>query len=130
LRRRSVEPLPVINQADQWLGFGNLREESEDSKPDQETIGRGPWPKSERRGERLALRTWQTLEMIEERRAELVEPGERQFHLGLHAGRAHDTTSGRLPEDVVEQGCLANTGVASHHHGRAGAAARVCQQAI
>jgi hypothetical protein len=57
--------------------------------------------------------------MIEEGRAELVKPSERQFHLGLHAGRAHDTTSGRLPEDVVEQGRLSNTGLAPHHDGRA-----------
>jgi hypothetical protein len=130
LRRRPVEPLSIIDKADQWLGFGNLREEIEHSKPDKETIRRGPWPQSERRGERLALWIWQMFEVIEERRAELVEPSERQFHLGLHAGRAHDTTSGSLPEDVVEQGCFANTGVASHHHGRADAAARVCQQAI
>jgi hypothetical protein len=68
--------------------------------------------------------------MIEERRAELMEPGERQLHLGLHAGRAHNTTSGRLPEDVVEEGRLANTGFPSHNHGRAGAAAGVCQQPV
>ena len=38
------------------------------------------------RPERIALRTGQSLEPIEERRAQLVERGERQLHLGFHAG--------------------------------------------
>ncbi len=130
LSRRPVQPLRVIDEADQWLGFGDLGEETEDRKPDQKAIGRRARQLSERRCKCVSLRTWQTLEMIEKWRAELVQPGERQFHLGLDAGRAHDPTSGRLPEDVVEQRGLADAGLASHDNGRASAAASVCQQPI
>jgi hypothetical protein len=55
LGRRPVEPLPVIDQADQWLGFGHVRQEREDGKPDDEPIRRVPGPQSEGRGKRLAL---------------------------------------------------------------------------
>ena len=61
LGRRSVEPLPVIDQADQWLGFGDVGEECEHGKPDEEPIRRGPtatrtpW-RVRRAGDRAAVR--------------------------------------------------------------------------
>ena len=130
LGRCPVEPLPVIDQADQWLGFGNVGEEREDGKPDEEPIRDRAKPQSKRRGQCLALWTRQTFELIEERRAELVEPGEGQFHLRLHPGRAHDSTTCGVPKDVVEQGALADAGRASHRDGGARAGSCVCDQPI
>ena len=56
---------------------------------------------------------------IQHRRAQLVQPGERQFHLRLDAGGAHHPAAGRVPGQVVEQRRLAHARLAVHHQGPA-----------
>ena len=56
----------------------------------------------------MSLRTRQVLESVEHRRAELVEPRERELHLRLDACGARDVTTRGARFDVVEKCRLAD----------------------
>jgi hypothetical protein len=96
LRRRPVEPMRIVHKAYQWLRFGQVGEQAEYRHPDQESIGRRAARKSESGAESATLRTWQSLERIQERRAKLVQRGEGKLHFGFHAACPHHATSGRV----------------------------------
>ena len=53
------------------------------------------------------------LQAIHERRAELMQPGERELHLRLDARRPRDAAAGRAAHEVVEQRALADAGLAA-----------------
>jgi hypothetical protein len=93
LRRRAVEPLRIIDQADERSLLGGLGEEAEGRQAHQEPIRGRPGFERERRCERVSLRFGQARKLIQHRPAELVERCERQLHLGLNAGYpGHATT--------------------------------------
>jgi hypothetical protein len=50
----------------------------------------------------IPLRTGQRVQPIEHRRAQLMQPGERQLHLRLDAGDPDDPTPGHQAEDVLQ----------------------------
>ena len=70
------------------------------------------------------------VESIEEWRAELVEPGERQLHLGLDAGGTDNAAPSSVGEDVVEQSGLAHTSLAPDHHDAARPRSRTLDEPI
>jgi hypothetical protein len=53
------------------------------------------------------------IEAIQHRCAQLVEPGERQLHVGLDAGRSRDAASGRALHQVLQQRGLADPRLAA-----------------
>jgi hypothetical protein len=55
------------------------------------------------------------IEPVEHLPTELMDTGERQLHLGLHAGDAGDAAPGRRLHGVVEEGGLADSGLAAEH---------------
>ena len=56
LRRDSVEPLRVVNDAGQRLLVGDLGEQRQRGQPDQEPVGHSAGAAAEHRRERVALR--------------------------------------------------------------------------
>ncbi len=52
---------------------------------------------------RVVLWVRQPFEEIEERRIQLLQPGETQLHLGLDGRRSHDTASRGVRKEIVEQ---------------------------
>ena len=90
LRGDPVQPLRVIDEAQQRLLLRDVGQQAEHRQPDQETVRRLACAQTERRRQRIALRTGKSLEAIEERRAQLMQAGERELHLGLDARRARD----------------------------------------
>ena len=88
LRRGLVQPLLVIDHADQRAVAGRLGEQAEHGQADQEPVRRRAGAQAERGPQRLVLRHRQALGAIQQRGAQLVQPGEGQLHLRLHAGRA------------------------------------------
>ena len=86
LRRGAIEPLLVVHQADQRPLLGHVGEQAQDGQADEEEIRRRPGTDAERRPQRIALRNRQTLEAIEHRRQQLMQPGERELHLRLDTG--------------------------------------------
>ena len=124
LRRRLVQPLLVVDHADQRALPGHVAEQAEHGQPDQEPVRRRPGGQPERGPQGIALRHRDPVEVVRHRRAQLMEPGEGQGHLGLHARRArHPAPGGRGPRgQVVQQRGLAHARVTADHQGAAPAA--------
>ena len=101
-----VEPLRVVDDADERLLLGDLGEQRQRGQPDQEPVGRSPRAQSEHRGERIALRIGQAIDSIHHRRAELMEPAVGQLHLGLDADSPGDVPARHSVGYVVEQSAL------------------------
>ena len=113
LRRGAVEPLRVVDDAEQRLLLGHLGQEGQRREPDEESIGRFTRAQPEGRGKRVALRVRQMRETIQHRRAELMQAGERKLHLGLDARRPRDPTFRRARGEVLQQRGLADTRLAA-----------------
>ena len=82
-RRGLVQPLRVVDDAQQGTFLGRLGQQAEHGEADQEPIRRRPRGQAEDRPQRVTLWAGQPLETIEQRYAQLVQAGERQLHLGL-----------------------------------------------
>ena len=115
LRRGPVQPLLVVDQADQRPVPGRLRQQAQGREADQEPVRRRPGGLAERGPQGLPLRRRQPVQPAQHRRAQLVQPGEGQLHLRLHARRANQLASCRVPGQVVEQCGLAHPRFPVHH---------------
>ena len=85
LRGGLVEPLQVVDDAQQRLRLGHLRQERERGEPDEEAVRCRAGRETERDLQRLLLRCGEHVEVVQQRPVELVQPRERQLHLGLDA---------------------------------------------
>ena len=119
LRGSAIQPLMVIDDADQRLRRGHLREQAQHGQPDQEPVRRRPGADPEHGPQRIALRTGQVPGVIQHRPAQLMQPGEGQLHLRLHARRARHPAPllGGLSGQVVEQDGLAHARLTADHQG-------------
>ncbi len=115
LRGNLVEPLRVVHEAEQRLLGRRVGQQAENRETDQEPVRRWPRTQPERRGQSLALRTGKPLDAPEERGAQLVQPGERKLHLGLDACPANDAVVASTLREMVQEGGLADTGLAPQH---------------
>ena len=113
LRGGIVQPVPVVDDAEERLLFGDLREQGERGEPNQEAVGRGAGAQPEDGRERITLRHRQSFEVIQHRGTELVQPAVDELHLGLDADRGRDAPTGSSPRDVVQQRALARACVAA-----------------
>jgi hypothetical protein len=130
LRRGPVEPLRIVDQADQRPIPGHLGQQAQDREADEEAIGRIAAAQAERGAQCIALGTRQALESIHDRPAQLVQAGEGQLHLRLRARRAHHLAAGGLGIQVRQQRRLADARLAPHHEHPALAPAHRVEQAI
>jgi hypothetical protein len=60
------------------------------------------------------LRRRQALQAIEHWRAQLLKPGVRKLHLGLHAGGPRHLEPGGLSDHVLQQGRLTDPGLTAY----------------
>ena len=130
LRRGAVEPLRIVDQADQRLLLGGVTQETQHGQADQETIRCLAGPQAEGGGQRFTLRRGQPLEPVQQRRTQLLQPGERELHLGLDADRVEYPAARRPLGHVLQQRRLADTGLAAHHQRLALACANGADQLI
>jgi hypothetical protein len=104
-----IQPLRVVDDARQGPVSRYLGEQAEDRQPDQEPIRWAAAPaKPDGRTQRLLLRTGQGLKPVQYWRAELMQSGERQLHLGLDARGPDHSAAGRPVEDNIQQDGLAD----------------------
>ena len=85
-----IEPLRVVDDADERLPLGDQREEPQRGEPDHERVRWWASVQSEHRREGVTLGTGQPVEVIQHRGAELMEAAVGQLHLGLNARRPCD----------------------------------------
>ncbi len=127
---RPVEPLVIVDQAQQRPRLGDVGQQRERGQADQEAVGRRPGGEPQRDPQRVALRGRECVEAIQQRHAELMQPGERQLHLGLHAGHLDHAEVVCLLDGVARQRGLADACVAPQHEDAAPAPARVLEQTL
>ena len=130
LRRGGVEPLGVVDEAQQRPLRGHLGQQAERGQRDEEAVGRGAGRQAERDAQGGLLGLGKRVEPAEHRRAELMQPRERQLHLGLDPGDPRDAEARRLPRAVVQERRLADARLAAEDQHRALAAAHVLQQPV
>ena len=96
LRRGVVEPLRVVDNADQRLLLGDLGEQCQRGQPDQKPVGRRTGASAEHRRKRVALRDGQPVEVVQHGSAELMEAAVGQLHLRLNADGRRDVPADDL----------------------------------
>ena len=110
--------------------LGDVGQQAQHRQPDEEAIRRVAGAQPERRAQRVALRAGKRVELLEQRRAQLMQPRERDLHLGLDAAGAHDPAPRRALCDVAQKGRLADAGFPVQDQRAALAAARRVQQPV
>jgi hypothetical protein len=129
-RRRIVQPLGVVDHAEQRAAHGRLRQQTEYREPDEERLRCRPNAASERDREGLALGIGQALGRLDHRGTQLLKGGIRKLHLPFHPSGANDReVVAELNREVEESG-LARAGLSVKHQRRAVSGARVIQQAL
>ncbi len=130
LGRRPIEPLGVVDEADEGSIVRHLGQQPQEGQTDEEAIGRRTCPEAERRVEGIALGTGQPDQTVQHRCAELVQPGEGQLHLGFDPSGPCDPAPGRPPFEVVEQHGLADARLAAQHEHLAAAGTDLGQEPV
>ena len=130
LRGGVVEPLRVVDDADQRLLLGDLGEQRQRGQPDQEPVGRRTAAPAEHRRERVALRDGQPVEVIEHGRAELMEAAVGQLHLRLDADGRREVPVGDLVGQVAQQRALADARLTAQDGDSAPTGERVGQEPV
>lgn len=123
--RGAVQPLGVVDQAQQGSVAGELGQQGQGAETDQEAVGRGRRGRSEPEGspQGVRLRGREPVEVAEPGAQQQVERGEHQLGLALDAHpaqRPHPLGGGR-PRRVVEQRRLADSRRAAEHQDAASA---------
>jgi hypothetical protein len=130
LGRRLVQPLRIVDEAEQRFSFGDFRHQGEGRQPHQEAFRGRAGTQPERHAQRSLLGFGQLVETTQQRAAQLVQTGERELRLGFHTHR------GLHPEPrqtggtagLVEQGRLADARLPAHHQRPAAPGSRLRQQ--
>jgi hypothetical protein len=130
LYRRLVEPLSVVDDAEQWPVLGHHRQQTQDGQSDQEPVRRTAGAVPERDGQRLPLRNRQTIPQVQHRPAQLMQTRVRQLHLGFDARRTRNPASGGRSHEVVEQDGFADSGLTTDQQGSAATRAYVVERPV
>ena len=116
LRRRRVEPLRVVHDADERPLLRRVRQQAQDRQPDQEAVRGVAVAQPERGAERVALRAGEALEPIHAaaRRASCSPANASSISDSTPAARTTWHPEARA-DQVLEQRALARAGLAAEH---------------
>ena len=128
--RCAVEPLRVVDEAQERLLLGGFGEETENREPDEERARRLSGAEPEGDAERVTLRIRKTLDELQDRRAELLQRRVVELHLPLDARSPDDAKVLARLDRVLEQCGLADAGVAVHDEDGAVTVPRGIQQPL
>ena len=125
---RRVEPLRIIDQAQHRAPIGELGDQRQARGRDQEAVVARALGEPERSLQRAGLRPRQAIEQVQRGTQQLVQPGERELRLGLDPARREHVHVGRAIAHVLEQGGLADPGLAAHDERAAAGLPRGAEQ--
>jgi hypothetical protein len=131
VRRRLVQPLRVADQAEHRPLAGQLGQQAERPKSDEELVGCGCGlgvDQPERSPERGGLGEGQAVDPVQDRPQQLVQGGKGQPDLGLDPRRAEQLEVAGLPGGILQQGVLADAGLTADHEHAAVPLARFSEQ--
>ena len=130
LARGVVQPLGVLHEAQQRTFLGHVGQQAQRRQRHHEPIADVTRRQPEGHAQGPLLRLGKGVEVAEHRRAQLVQAGVGELHLGLHAGDLGDAEAGGLAGGVAQQGRLADARLAADHQHRALSVAHVVEQLI
>ena len=130
LGRRAVEPVRVVDDAQQRLRIGGRREQAQDRHRDEEAVLHALGRQPERAPQRGGLHVGQLVGDVEHRPQQLVQPGERQLGLGLDAGAGEHPHPVGARQRVLQQRRLADSRLAAQHEGAAARLPGRVEQAV
>ena len=115
LRRGPIEPLRIVDEAHERSHLGRLGQQAQRRQGHQEAVRGSAILQPERHTQRIPLRTGQPVQPVENRRTQLMQPGERQLHLRLNTRHPDDPTPQRPLSHVLQERRLADPRLAAHH---------------
>ncbi len=128
---RAVQPLRIVDQAQQRLLGGQFGEQPEDGQAGQQPVAGAVLGESERALQGAALRPRQSGDPFEAGREQQAEPREGQFGLALHPGRPdRPERLPCLPGRVLQQRALADPRLPAQDEHPAPAVPRPSQQPV
>ena len=128
--RRLVEPVRVVDHAEERAVVSRGGEQAQRRGADVEAAGALRLGERQCAAQRVRLHRRQLRQPVEQRAHELVQARVRELRLGLDAERAHDPRIARSRDGVLEQGALADPGVAADDEGGAPAASRPLEHSL
>ncbi len=128
--RSAVEPLRVVDHAQQRPPLGGFGEEAENREPDKKRAGRRSVAEPEGDAERVTLKIRKTLAELEDRRTELLQRRVVELHLPLDARSPDDAKILARLDRPLQQRRLADTGISVHHEDGAVTVPRGLQQPL
>ena len=128
--RRAVEPVRVVDDAQQRLRLGRRGEQAEHRHRDEEAILHALGRQPERAAQRGGLHVGQLGGAVQHRPQELVQAGEGQLGLGLDAGPGEHAHPVGARQRVLQQRGLADARVAAQHQDAAARGAGRIEQAV
>ena len=120
----------VVDHAEKRAVVLRSGEQTQSRRPDVEPARALRLGERKRAAQRIRLDRGQVWQPVEQGTHELVQGRVRELRLGLDAERAHDPGSARPRDGVLEQGALADPGVAADDERAAPAALRLLEQSI
>ena len=130
LSRLLIQPLGVVDDAQNRMLFRRMREQGQRGEPDQKTVRRVAGDQSERRSEGVTLRLRKIPKVRKERNEQLVEGGEAELDLRLDPHLPNDPEVRGCGGHVLEQSGLADAGLAPDDERLAHAAPNGSQQGV
>ena len=130
LRGGLVEPLRIVDDADERLLLGDLGEQRQRGEPDQEPVGRRAGTAAEHGRERVTLGDGQPVEVIQHGSAELMEAAVGQLHLRLDADGSRDAPADDTVGQVAQQRALAHARLSPQHRDATLTGERAGQEAV
>ena len=128
--RRLVEPVRVVDHAEERAVVPRGSEQAQRRGADVEPARALCLGERERAAQRIRLDRRQLRQPVEQGTHELVQARVRELRLGLDAERAHDPGIAGARDGVLEQGALADPGVAADDQRAAPAAPRLLEHSI
>ncbi|MCP9969447.1 hypothetical protein LUX57_33225 [Actinomadura madurae] len=128
-----VEPLQVVDHAQQRGVLGQIGEQRQGAGGDQEPVGLVPLGQAEGATQCRGLGDGEGVQPIQVRKQELVQAAVRQLGVGLDPCRAdhvHAASGFGDRHSVVEKDRFPDSGCAPQPQRAAASVARICQQAL
>jgi hypothetical protein len=125
-----IQPLGVIHETEERTLFSHLREQAQHRQSHEEPIRGSAAAQAEHDLQGPTLWSRQSLESIEERRAQLMQTRVRELHLGLHPHRPHHRQIRRRLKQVFQQRGLPDPGLPPQHQRPTLTPADVLEQSV
>jgi hypothetical protein len=128
--RFTIQPLSVVDQAEQRLPGGLVGQQAQGGQADQEPVRSRAFPQAEGQLQRGALRRGEHAGPVQVGPQQLVQGPEAELDVGLDAVGPDNGQAGRGRLRVVEQRRLAHARLAAEHHGTAQSGPCVSQNPV